>query len=194
MTIIIIIFLIALLGVLFEFMLVGICIAIGVVTILSSFVAAIPLYIMVKKANHRFPWLAFIPLGNIYLMYTISNKPFVLFEGEIYIKDRTTVFLYYVLLLVLYAFGIFMCYCIRDDYFAFMDGLILVQLVFYAAKVVLQYPMYKDMYDMFMYKKDNRVLSIISAFSFFIATIQLWRICKNKPVQYVSVINTEDII
>lgn len=44
-------------------------------TIISLIVAGIPLYIIAQKRGHQSPWLAFIPIANLYLMCEIAEKP-----------------------------------------------------------------------------------------------------------------------
>ena len=50
---------------------------IGIMLLLSIAVyvlQAVPLYKMAKKLGHQYPWMAWIPFANTYLMFTLPDK------------------------------------------------------------------------------------------------------------------------
>lgn len=155
-------------------------------------ITAIPLYKMAKKMGKDNAWLAWIPIGNQYIMYTIPDKPYDLFNGKIHFEERYKAFI--MSLVVSYGgsiiYGMFSGLSVIPILGVFM--FILAWLIWFAAIVcayIIQYPMYKDIYDTFIPSKDNTALAVISIIIPIVAIVMLWIASSKEPVRYTEPTN-----
>lgn len=133
----------------------------------------IPLYKMAKNSNIKNPWLAFVPIGNTYILCVIPSKKFKVFnvwETE----NRTQVFLTYILL----SFGIGLVTAILS----FIPCLgSLVAIAASAVLYIYSYFMYENLFATYYEQHDTIVLWSILSILVPIAGIVGLYITMNKP-------------
>lgn len=122
---------------------------------------AIALYKMATKLGHQYPWMAWIPYANTYLLFTLPDKKLkvLAFNKEV---DRSTGF--WIWLAITLGGGI-----IQGIFSAFtvipVIGPIIVSLVPIAimvARIFITYSAYKDLYDMFVDESQATPFAIVS--------------------------------
>ncbi len=122
---------------------------------------AIALYKMATKLGHQYPWMAWIPYANTYLLFTLPDKKLkvLAFNKEV---DRSTGF--WIWLAITLGGGI-----IQGIFSVFtvipVIGPIIVSLVPIAimvARIFITYSAYKDLYDMFVDESQATPFAIVS--------------------------------
>lgn len=122
---------------------------------------AIALYKMATKLGHQYPWMAWIPYANTYLLFTLPDKKLKIlaFNKEV---DRATGF--WIWLAITLGGGV-----IQGIFSVFtvipVIGPIIVSLVPIAimvARIFITYSAYKDLYDMFVDESQATPFAIVS--------------------------------
>lgn len=122
---------------------------------------AIALYKMATKLGHQYPWMAWIPYANNYLLFTLPDKKLKIlaFNKEV---DRATGF--WIWLAISLGGGV-----IQTVFSVFtvipVIGPIIVSLVPIAimvARIFITYSAYKDLYDMFVDESQSTPFAIVS--------------------------------
>jgi len=148
---------------------------IGVTAFLAGYLLpAIALFVMAKNSGHKYPWLAFIPIAQTYLEYTLPKRNFKIFN--IVDTDKRTTVAIVAIIAIYFGSGI-------------IAGLNLVpilgQLLDAALAVFIAAVSIRKMYDIhvtFGYDSDKALaLSIIGFFVPLVYAISLLMIMKNEP-------------
>ena len=148
---------------------------IGVTAFLAGYLLpAIALFVMAKNDGHKYPWLAFIPIAQTYLEYTLPKRNFKIFN--IVDTDKRTTVAIIAIIAIYFGSGI-------------IAGLNLVpilgQLLDAALAVFIAAVSIRKMYDIhvtFGYESDKALaLSIIGFFVPLVYAISLLMIMKNEP-------------
>ncbi len=159
------------------------------IMITAYVVQAIPLYKMAKKMGRQHAWLAWIPVGNMYIMYAIPNKPFDLFKGKIHFEERYKAFIWSIAVTwggaILVWIGSIFAYIPLIGILVLI-GMYLIDIALYVFIFIMHYPMYKDIYDTFMPDKNNVAMAVLSLFVPIVAIVMLWIAASKEPVQYVE--------
>lgn len=122
---------------------------------------AVALYKMAKKLGHQYPWMAWIPYANTYLMFVLPDKKLKIlaFNKEI---DRKTAF--WIFLGISLGGGVIETICSAFAVIPILGTIIvsLVPVALWVALIFLEYPMYKDLYGMFVEDSQSTAYAIIS--------------------------------
>ena len=135
---------------------------------------AIALFVMAKNAGYKYPWLAFIPIAQTYLEFTLPKRNFKIFN--IVDTDQRITVAIVSIIAIYFGSGI-------------IAGLNLVpilgQLLDAALAVFIAAVSIRKMYDIhvtFGYESDKALaLSIIGFFVPLVYAISLLMIMKNEP-------------
>lgn len=137
---------------------------IGIMLLLSIAVyvlQAVALYKMANKLGHQYPWMAWIPYANTYLLFTLPDKKLkvLAFNKEV---DRTTGFWIWLAITLGGSViqGIFSAFTVIP-----VIGPIIVSLVPIAimvARIFISYSAYKDLYEMFVDESQATPFAIVS--------------------------------
>ena len=137
---------------------------IGIMLLLSIAVyvlQAVALYKMANKLGHQYPWMAWIPYANTYLLFTLPDKKLkvLAFNKEV---DRTTGFWIWLAITLGGSViqGIFSAFTVIQ-----VIGPIIVSLVPIAimvARIFISYSAYKDLYEMFVDESQATPFAIVS--------------------------------
>lgn len=169
--------------IMFPFLTMGMIFLIMAVTmifaIILSIVISIPYYKMAKNAGLPNPWLAFIPLGNLYIILNLSQREFNIFDW-IRTYDRTKVFWY-----VIAGYAIFFgCYFIMM--IPFLN--IIFSIFYYALSIVFSIAVYifswRMNYDLLMtYGMEEHAMwaSIANCFVPIVMVVFSFIIMNNEP-------------
>lgn len=65
--------------------------------VISGVVGAIPYYVMSKNNNYKYPWIAFVPMGAMYLRFILSDRQFNLFN-KFQTPNRNLAFIAYAII------------------------------------------------------------------------------------------------
>ena len=137
---------------------------IGIMLLLSIAVyvlQAVALYKMANKLGHQYPWMAWIPYANTYLLFTLPDKKLkvLAFNKEV---DRSTGFWIWLAITLGGSViqGIFSAFTVIP-----VIGPIIVSLVPIAimvARIFITYSAYKDLYEMFVDESQATPFAIVS--------------------------------
>ena len=137
---------------------------IGIMLLLSIAVyvlQAVALYKRANKLGHQYPWMAWIPYANTYLLFTLPDKKLkvLAFNKEV---DRTTGFWIWLAITLGGSViqGIFSAFTVIP-----VIGPIIVSLVPIAimvARIFISYSAYKDLYEMFVDESQATPFAIVS--------------------------------
>lgn len=121
---------------------------------------SVGLYRMAKKLGYGSPWLAWIPIAKLYLMFTLPGKPFRVLAVNKVIEKREN------------AFWIFLAAAMAKRilqgmldfpggrvFFLFEDAVSIVWLVFL---IFFLYPLYKDLFALFESEQKATVFAVLS--------------------------------
>lgn len=145
-------------------MLIMVIAIIGIMLLLSITVyvlQAVALYKMANKLGHQYPWMAWIPYANTYLLFTLPDKKLkvLAFNNEV---DRSTGFWIWLAITLGGSViqGIFSAFTVIP-----VIGPIIVSLVPIAimvARIFITYSAYKDLYEMFVDESQATPFAIVS--------------------------------
>lgn len=65
--------------------------------VISGVVGAIPYYVMSKRNGYKYPWIAFVPLGAMYLRFILSDRKYNLFDKFV-TPNRNLAFIAYAII------------------------------------------------------------------------------------------------
>lgn len=134
---------------------------IGIMLLLSIAVyvlQAVALYKMANKLGHQYPWMAWIPFANTYLMFTLPDKQLriLAFNKDI---DRVTGFWIWLALNLggTVIQGIVSVIPVIGTLIA-----TLLPFAILVANIFITYAMYKDLYEMFVDESQATPFAIVS--------------------------------
>lgn len=140
-----------------------VCVILGVFLIpfiVLYILGAVGLYRMARKVGYDSPWLAWIPIANLYLMFALPKKPFRILALNKIMEKREN------------AFWIFLAVAMAKD--ALQWGLDLsggsifflfekaVSIVWLAFLIFFLYPLYKDLFVLFESEQKATVFAVLS--------------------------------
>lgn len=148
---------------------------------------SIALYKMAKKLEHPNPWLAWIPYASTFLMFVLPEKPFTVLAVNTKLKDRSIAF--FIWLAITLGSGIiesvvFMIPFIGTLIAAFLPLLEAIILIF------LLYPMYYDLFSLFVEDSQATIFAVIGMLIAPVATIFLLIASGKEPRQMVEIEGT----
>ena len=162
---------------------------IGIMLLLSIAVyvlQAVALYKMANKLGHQYPWMAWIPYANTYLLFTLPDKKLkvLAFNKEV---DRTTGFWIWLAITLGGSViqGIFSAFTVIP-----VIGPIIVSLVPIAimvARIFISYSAYKDLYEMFVDESQATPFAIVSMIVPITVVVFLWIASSKNPKPVVQV-------
>lgn len=65
--------------------------------VISGVVGAIPYYVMSKNNGYKYPWIAFVPMGAMYLRFILSDRGYNLFDKFV-TPNRNLAFIAYAII------------------------------------------------------------------------------------------------
>lgn len=159
---------------------------IGIMLLLSIGVyvlQAVPLYKMAKKLGHQYPWMAWIPFANTYLMFTLPDKQLriLAFNKDI---DRVTGFWIWLALNLggTVIQGIVSVIPVIGTLIA-----TLLPFAILVANIFITYAMYKDLYEMFVDESQATPFAIVSMIVPITVVVFLWIASSKNPKPVVQV-------
>lgn len=175
---------------------VGIICLVGIVIFAAYYVlSAIGLYRMAKKAGYDKAWLAWIPYANIWLMFNLPKNEYRVLALNKEISDRSNAFWIYIAIMygTNIAFMILEFIPIINWIVAILSPLVSVALIL--ANIFMMYPVYKDLFSMFLPEstaKNYAVASMICTYFVPIVPPILMLIASGKDLveQPVEVIDS----
>ena len=155
--------------------------------IIHHFLLAVPLYIMADKAGYAYPFLAFIPFANYYLMHILPMKEYN-YIGMYKTYERKNGFLLYMIVrwIGLLAIGIVGTILSVIPFIAILIAMViqLINLTLIVAGFIGKAIMMIDLLDLYM-KKDEKglaiFLGIISLFVPIVFPITCIVLCNKEP-------------
>ncbi len=155
--------------------------------LLNHFILAVPLCIMAEKAGYDYPFIAFIPFANYYLVHILPMKEYN-FLGMFKTYERNKGFwvylsLTYIAPIVLWVIAIPFSFI---PLLSIIFGLIfqVLSLLTVVAGYIARAIMYIDLIDLYL-KKENSGLSVFlgvaSLFVFLMFPIVCIVICRKEP-------------
>lgn len=158
------------------FLMVILCIILAIIIYL---VLAIPYYKMAKNAGIPNPWLAFIPMADLYIKLNLSRREFNIFDW-IRTYDRTKVFWY-----VIAGYAIFYaCYFIMTIPFLsilFMFFYYIIAFVYTIASYIFSWRMNYDILMTYGMEEHAMWASIVNCFIPVIMPVFSFLIMNNEP-------------
>ena len=159
---------------------------IGIMLLLSIAVyvlQAVPLYKMAKKLGNQYPWMAWIPFANTYLMFTLPDKQLriLAFNKDI---DRVTGFWIWLALNLggTVIQGIVSVIPVIGTLIA-----TLLPFAILVANIFITYAMYKDLYEMFVDESQATPFAIVSMIAPITVVVFLWIASSKNPKPVVQV-------
>ncbi len=145
----------------FMIVIIGIVCLIGLAAYILQ---AIALYKMATKLGHQYPWMAWIPYANTYLLFTLPDKKLKIlaFNKEI---ERATGF--WIWLAISLGGGVIQGILSALTVIPVI-GLIIAVIVYLlpiailVARIFITYSAYKDLYDMFVDESQATPFAIVS--------------------------------
>ncbi len=155
--------------------------------IIHHFLLAVPLYIMADKAGYAYPFLAFIPFANYYLMHILPMKEYN-YIGMYKTYERKNGFLLYMIVKWIGPLAIAIVGTILSviPFIAILIAMIiqLINLTLIVAGFIGKAIMMIDLLDLYM-KKDEKglaiFLGIISLFVPIVFPITCIVLCNKEP-------------
>ena len=155
--------------------------------IIHHFLLAVPLYIMADKAGYAYPFLAFIPFANYYLMHILPMKEYN-YIGMYKTYERKNGFLLYMIVKWIGPLAIAIVGTILSviPFIAILIAMIiqLINLTLIVAGFIGKAIMMIDLLDLYM-KKDEKglaiFLGIISLFVPIVFPITCIVLCTKEP-------------
>jgi len=157
------------------------------VMVINHFLLAVPLYIMADKAGYAYPFLAFIPFANYYLVHILPIKEYN-YIGMYKTHERKNGFLVYMFIKWIspLAIGIIGMIVGFIPLLSILGAMVLqvVNLALSVAGYIGKAIMMIDLLDLYM-KKDEKGMSIflgiVSVFVPIIFPIACIVLCKKEP-------------
>lgn len=157
------------------------------VSILVYVLNCIGLYRMAKKLNHKYSWLAWIPIAQYWLLFDMPKKGLEVLAFKKTIQNRTNAFWIYIAL----SFG--------GGIVTSILGIIpiigtllapLVPIAMTVGMIFILYPAYKDLYEIFLPESSVQgyaIGSIICLFLVpFVTSILLLVASSKDPIEVVD--------
>ncbi|MCR4717902.1 MAG: hypothetical protein K5656_12060 [Lachnospiraceae bacterium] len=148
--------------------------ALLVVGVISWLLTAIPLFIMGKNAGVTNAWLAWIPIGNMYVLNALGGDEFSLFGDKIHFNERISAF--WLWLALSFGGGLLSAIPLIGALVSFAAGILLI---------CVQWRMIYDLMNAYNPGRENMVLSIVALIINLVLIILLW-IYKGRTPSYVS--------
>lgn len=121
-----------------------------IIILVVYIIAAITLYKIATKFHYSYAWLAWIPIANTYLMFILPLKKF---KVLIFNKELERV----------HAFWIYIGICVGELILGFIPLLNIISLLILIAGVILFiYPMYHDLYELFVDESTATTYAVLS--------------------------------
>ena len=163
------------------------CLIVFLALIIHHFLLAVPLYIMADKAGYAYPFLAFIPFANYYLMHILPMKEYN-YIGMYKTYERKNGFLLYMIVKWIGPLAIAIVGTILSviPFIAILIAMIiqLINLTLIVAGFIGKAIMMIDLLDLYM-KKDEKglaiFLGIISLFVPIVFPIACIVLCTKEP-------------
>lgn len=155
--------------------------------IIHHFFMAVPLYIMADKAGYAYPFLAFIPFANYYLMHILPIKEYN-FIGLFKTYERKNGFLAYMIIKWIAPWGLWIVGSVLSmiPLFNIIFGIIfqLLNLVVLTVGSIGKAVMMIDLFDLYMKKEEKGLaifLGIISIFVPVVFPVTCIVLCRREP-------------
>ena len=159
---------------------------VAIAAVVNHFVTAIPLYIMASKAGYDYPFLAFIPFANYYLMHILPIKEYS-FLGMYKTNERQNgFFIYLVVKYVLpFCLGFVFMFLSLIPFVSWFIGLfswvftLAIRVVVLIAIAIMRI----DLIQLYMKesKETATILGVISLFVPIMFPVVLFIICSKEP-------------
>lgn len=142
---------------------------------------AVGLYRMARKLGHGSPWLAWIPIANLYLMFTLPGKPFrVLALNKIIEKRENAFWIFLAVAMAKHMIQWILAFPGGRMFLLFEDAVSIVWLVFL---LFFLYPLYKDLFSLFEAEQKATVFAVLSLILPILLPIFLLAASSKEPKQ-----------
>lgn len=149
--------------------------------LLTYFVSAFPLYKLAKNAGLNYPWLAFIPIAQTYVLFMLPHKPFSMFKSKFFMEKRDTAFAIYILMTLAGPTIIGGIAAIP-----FLGTIIspVLSLALTVLLIIAKFYIYNDLYETYLNGNSNIILFDILSILFPIVGIIMFWVIMNKEPNY----------
>lgn len=148
---------------------------------------SIALYKMAKKLGHPNPWLAWIPYASTYLMFVLPEKPFTVLAINTKLKERSTAF--FIWLAITLGSGVIESVVLMIPFIGTLAASVL-PLLEAVILIFLLYPMYYDLFSLFVEDSQATVFAVIGMLFAPVLTIFLLIVSGKEPRQMVEIEGT----
>lgn len=129
-----------------------------IISAICFFIQGFSLYKMAKTADFPYPWFAFIPILNLYLLCVISKRKFTLFRGSLKLRHSSYSFWF---LLIVIAIYIVAAYSVNTFFSASSPGVSIISSSIYIPFVIFLFCKYVWMRNLLAtYKPQCNVIGI----------------------------------
>lgn len=147
--------------------------------IVLHILASVGLYRMAKKMNYGSPWMAWIPLANLYLMFILPRKPFQVLAVNKRIEKRENAFwIFFAVAMARKAIHAVLALPGGRLFFLFDDAVDIGWLVFL---IFFLYPLYRDLFGLFETEKKAGAFAVWSLILPFLLPIFLLIVASKNP-------------
>ncbi len=152
--------------------------------VISGIVGAIPYYVMSKNNGYKYPWIAFVPLGAMYLRFILSDRKYNLFDKFV-TPNRNLAFIAYAIINGSASYVSIVVSCVA---FIPIIGSVLspfTSLVTYAVTIFALFFVWRASYDLLItygMEKNAMLWSILGCIFPVVFIVVTFIIMKRKPI------------
>lgn len=152
--------------------------------VISGIIGAIPYYVMSKNNGYKYPWIAFVPMGAMYLRFILSDRKYNLFDKFV-TPNRNLAFIAYAIINGSASYVSIVVSCVV--FIPFIGSIIapFTSLLTYAVYIVALFFAWRASYDLLITygMKDNAMLwSIIGCIFPIVFIVVTFIIMKRSPI------------
>ena len=152
--------------------------------IISGIIGAIPYYVMSKNNGYKYPWIAFVPMGAMYLRFILSDRKYNLFDKFV-TPNRNLAFIAYAIINGSMSYISMIITCIA---FIPIIGSIIApftSLITYGVYIIALFFAWRASYDLLItygMEKNAMLLSILGIIFPIVFIVVTFIIMKRRPI------------
>lgn len=152
--------------------------------VISGVVGAIPYYVMSKRNGYKYSWIAFVPLGAMYLRFILSDRKYNLFDKFV-TPNRNLAFIAYAIINGSSSYVSMIIACI--SYIPIIGSIIFpfASIITYAVYVLALFFAWRASYDLLItygMEKNAMLWSILGCIFPIVFIIVTFIIMKRTPI------------
>lgn len=152
--------------------------------VISGVVGAIPYYVMSKRNGYKYPWIAFVPLGAMYLRFILSDRKYNLFDKFV-TPNRNLAFIAYAIINGSASYVSMIVACI--SFIPIIGSIIspFIGFITYAVTIFALFFVWRASYDLLItygMEKNAMLWSILGCIFPVVFIIVTFIIMKRRPI------------